>query len=107
MELQRLQEDGKKSKGEILGKINSILSENENVSLENTKLKVISSFVKSVDCLFVLKIILAIHFKLFRCSSFQMVAHEKGFFFSLQGIQSISFISYSLFHPSPLFAFEE
>ncbi|XP_060088122.1 protein BCAP isoform X1 [Heteronotia binoei] len=48
MELQRLQDDGRKSKGEILGKLNSVLFENENISLENVKLKA-SSAALEVD----------------------------------------------------------
>ncbi|XP_053101249.1 protein BCAP isoform X3 [Hemicordylus capensis] len=39
MELKAMQDGGKKSKREILGKINSIISENETISLENAKLK--------------------------------------------------------------------
>lgn len=40
MELKRIKDDGKKSKREILGKINAVISENEAMSLENAKLKV-------------------------------------------------------------------
>ncbi|XP_066478854.1 protein BCAP isoform X2 [Tiliqua scincoides] len=39
-ELQRIQNDERKSKREILGKLNSVISENETISLENAKLKV-------------------------------------------------------------------
>ncbi|XP_066478858.1 protein BCAP isoform X5 [Tiliqua scincoides] len=38
-ELQRIQNDERKSKREILGKLNSVISENETISLENAKLK--------------------------------------------------------------------
>ncbi|XP_077189233.1 protein BCAP isoform X5 [Paroedura picta] len=48
MELRRLQDDGRKSKGDILGKLNSVLSEKENISLENAKLKA-SSAALEVD----------------------------------------------------------
>ncbi|XP_054835197.1 protein BCAP isoform X2 [Eublepharis macularius] len=43
MELRGIKDNGRKSKGEILGKLNSVLSENENISLENTKLKASSA----------------------------------------------------------------
>lgn len=55
MELRRLQDDGRKSKGEILGKLNSVLSENENICLENAKLKVISSSSVESRGLFLLR----------------------------------------------------
>ncbi|XP_044288494.1 protein BCAP isoform X1 [Varanus komodoensis] len=39
MELSRIQDVGRKSKSEIIGKLNSVMSENEKISLENAKLK--------------------------------------------------------------------
>nr|XP_056700725.1 protein BCAP [Euleptes europaea] len=42
-ELRRIQDYGRKSKGETLGKLNSVNSENENLSLENAKLKASSA----------------------------------------------------------------
>ncbi|XP_062992813.1 protein BCAP isoform X3 [Elgaria multicarinata webbii] len=39
MELKRIQVAGRKSKREIIGNLNSVISENENISLENAKLK--------------------------------------------------------------------
>ncbi|XP_015272215.1 PREDICTED: outer dense fiber protein 2-like isoform X1 [Gekko japonicus] len=47
LELQRLLDDGRKSKGEILGKLKSVLSEKENVSLENAKLKASSAALEA------------------------------------------------------------
>ncbi|KAL8178364.1 UNVERIFIED_CONTAM: hypothetical protein K2H54_043569, partial [Gekko kuhli] len=47
LELQRLQDDGRKSKGEILGKLKSVLSEKENISLENAKLKASSAALEA------------------------------------------------------------
>lgn len=47
MELQIKQDDERKTRREILGKLNSIISENEAISLENAKLKVrLSTVVK-------------------------------------------------------------
>ncbi|XP_048354094.1 protein BCAP isoform X2 [Sphaerodactylus townsendi] len=43
IELRRIQDYGRKSKGEILAQLNSVLSENEILSLENAKLKASSA----------------------------------------------------------------
>ncbi|XP_061489534.1 protein BCAP isoform X3 [Rhineura floridana] len=39
MELERIRNNGRKSNSEILGKLSAVTSENENISLENAKLK--------------------------------------------------------------------